>query len=100
MLVKEYYRISELKERFNVSVEDIKYLVENSKIELVFYVETHKYIFGGWLKDKGFVGFGTLNYRGLVKVTEQEQQELVLKDIKIIKSFKLISKDDIANVTH
>ena len=100
MLVKEYYRISELKDRFDVSVEDIKYLVENSKIELVFYIESHQYIYGGWLKDKGFVGYGSLNYCGLVKISEQEQHDLVLKDNIKLRCFRLIDRKNISNVNH
>jgi hypothetical protein len=100
VLVKEYYRITELKDRFNVSVEDIKYLVENSKIELVFYNEVNQYIFGGWLEGKGFVGYGSLNYSGLVKIAEQEQRKLLLNENISIKSFRLLNKKNISNVNH
>lgn len=98
MLIKEYYRISELKERFDISVEDIKYLVETSKVELVFNIENQQYIYGGWLKDKGFVGFGIFNYRGLVKLTGQEQFELLVKSHKKFKSFKIVNKQNISNI--
>lgn len=99
VLVKEYYRITELKDRFNVTVEDIKYLVENSKIELVFYNEVNQYIFGSWQKNKGFIGYGSLNYSGLVKIEEKDQRKLINEKLSV-KYFRLVNKKDITDVNH
>ena len=98
MIEKEYYRFDELEKRFNLTLSDLRYLVESSKIEPTFYLEQSKCIFGGWLKDNGFVGFGIANYRGLVKISKQEQHELLSQNKVTIKSIRILNKGGISNL--
>jgi hypothetical protein len=98
MIEKEYYRFDELEKRFNLTLSDLRYLVESSKIEPTFYLEQSKCIFGGWLKEKGFVGFGIANYRGLVKISKQEQHELLSKNKTTIKHIRVLDKASLSNL--
>ena len=100
MIEKEYYRIDDLEKRFDLTLSDLRYLVESSKIELTFYVDNSKLIFGGWLKDKGFVGFGVANYHGLVKVAKQTQLEVLSKDKSTVRYFSARNKGGFSNVIH
>jgi len=97
MIEKEYYRFDELEKRFDLSFSDLKYLVENSKIDLVLYIEQNKFVMGGWLKDKGFIGFATIFYKGLVKVNQSEQLSLLTKNKVDCKTFSLLNKENIIN---
>lgn len=99
MIEKEYYRFDELEKRFELSLSDLRYLVESSKIEPTFYLEQSKCIFGGWLKEKGFVGFGIANYRGLVKISKQEQHELLSTNKVTIKSIRILNRGGISNIS-
>ena len=97
MIQKEYYRFDELEKRFDLSFSDLLYLVENSKIDLAFHIEQNQFVIGGWLKDKGFVGYATIFYRGLVKVSHSEQLSLLSKNKVNCKTFSLINKENIIN---
>jgi len=97
MIEKEYYRFDELEKRFNLTFSDLQYLVENSKIDLVFHIEQNKFIIGGWIQDKGFVGYSSSSYRGLVKITHNEQLELIAKNKINSKYFSLLNKESINN---
>jgi hypothetical protein len=98
MIEKEYYRFDELEKRFELSLSDLRYLVESSQIEPVFYLDLSKCIFGGWLKEKSFVGFGIANYRGLVKISKQEQHELLSNDKTTIRYIRALDKDGFMNL--
>lgn len=97
MIEKEYYRFDELEKRFDLSFSDLQYFVENSKIDLVFHIKQNKFVIGGWLKDKGFVGYATIFYRGLVKISHSEQLSLLSKNKVNCKTFSLINKENIIN---
>jgi len=97
MIEKEYYRFDELEKRFDLSFSDLQYLVENSKIDLAFHIEQNQFVMGGWLKGKGFIGYATIFYRGLVKVSHSEQQSLLSKNKVNCKTFSLINKENIIN---
>lgn len=98
MIEKEYYRFDELEKRFDLSLSDLRYLVESSKIELTFYLDKNKLIFGGWLREKGFVGFGKANYRGLIKISTKEQHELLSKNKATIKHIRVLDKAGLSNL--
>lgn len=98
MIEKEYYRIDELEKRFDLTLSDLRYLVESSKIELSFYLGNTKLIFGGWLKEKGFVGFGAANYHGLVKATKQTQLEVLSKNKSTVRYIRALDKGGFSNV--
>lgn len=97
MIQKEYYRFDELDKRFDLSFSDLQYLVENKKIDLAFHVEQNQFVMGGWLKNKGFIGYATIYYRGLVKVSHLDQSKLLSKNKINCKIFSLINKENIIN---
>jgi hypothetical protein len=97
MIEKEYYRFDELEKRFDLSFSDLQYLVENSKIDLAFHIEQNQFVMGGWLKKKGFIGYSTIFYKGLVKVNHSEQLTLLAKNKVISKTFSLLNKKNIIN---
>ena len=80
MIEKEYYQVDELKKLFNVSVEEVRSLVANKKIELVFNLKTHYYIYGNLNENKEFTGHCSGNYSGLVKISFAEQIELLSQE--------------------
>ena len=92
MFKKEYYRLDDLENKFNVTASDIRYLVENSNISLAFHLTSQKFIYGGWLKGKGFVGHGVATYTGLVGISELAQQALVETGEAELKQFKLLNR--------
>ena len=96
MIEKEYYRFDELKHRFSMSTSDVRYIVESLKVELVFYLERNKFIIGGWIKDKGFSGFCSVSYRGLAKISQDEQLKIVADKKVIVKNFRLLNKEMIS----
>lgn len=67
MIVKEYYRLEDLKHRFNMTDADIKYLLEEQKIPLCFYVERQPFVLG-FFNNENFTGHCNIYYKGLVKV--------------------------------
>jgi len=95
MIEKEYYRFDELEKRFDLSFSDLQYLIENSKINLAFYLEKNKFVMGGWLKGKGFIGYASVSYKGLVRITLDEQLLLLSKKKINCKIFSLINKGNI-----
>lgn len=96
MIEKEYYRLDELEKRFDLTFSDIKYLIEKSKIDLVFQLNKTKFIIGGWLKDKGFVGYASVYYSGFARVT-QEKQRLLISEGKInCNYFLLLNKESMS----
>ena len=98
MIEKEYYRFDELEKRFELSLSDLRYLVESSQIELAFYLEQNSLLFGGWLKEKGFIGFGMASYRGLIKISKQEQHELLSTSKTTIKYIRILNRGGISNL--
>lgn len=97
MIEKEYYRFDELEKRFDLSFSDLQYLIENSKIDLAFHIEQNKFVMGGWLKEKGFIGYATIFYKGLVKVNHSDQLSLLSKNKVNCKTISLINKKNIIN---
>jgi len=95
MIKKEYYRIEELEKRFGMSFSDLQYLVENSQIDLVFLIERNKFIIGGWREGKGFVGYSSVLYQGLVTINQAEQLSVLSKKKVACKTFTLLTKDNI-----
>lgn len=67
MIEKEYYRLEDLKHRFNMTDADIKYLLEEQKIPLCFYVERQPFVLG-FFNHENFTGHCNIYYKGLVKV--------------------------------
>lgn len=95
MIEKEYYRLDELEKRLNLSFSDLRYLVENKKVELAFRLDKNKFIIGGWLEGKGFVGYGSIYYSGFVKVNKDKQLELLQQHKIKCKYFRLVNKTQI-----
>jgi len=97
MIEKEYYRFDELEKRFELSLSDLRYLVESSQIELTFYLEQTKLLIGGWLKEKGFVGFGSVYYRGLIRITKQKQNVLLSTNETSVEYIRILNREGISN---
>lgn len=104
MIIKEYYRLAELKTRFEILFEDIQYYVNEGKLNIHCYRDTDEYIVGGWQKGKGggFVGFARVTYRGLLKLNKKSQQNFVqsTRDNRVVcSSFLLLSKESVDKFT-
>jgi len=93
MIEKEYYRIDELERRFSLSFSDLRYLVESSKIDLVFYLEQSKFVTYGLSKARKDIGYSTVFYRGLVKVSKLKQHELISKGEINCTRFSLLNRE-------
>lgn len=98
MIVKDYYRLEELESKFGITVSDVHYLVEQNKISLAFYRKTEKYLVGGWLKN-GFVGYGAVNYEGMVTVDRDVGLKLFSKGKADTLNFHLCERDKINYLT-
>lgn len=70
MIEKEYYRLDDLQHRFNMTLSDIKYLLEERKIPLCFHVRRQSFVVGLFRKFD-FIGFCSVQYEGLVRVADQ-----------------------------
>ncbi len=66
MIKKDYYRIDELEPRFGILEADLQYWLDNEKIDFVIPQPLQNYVIGGRLKVGGFVGYGTVQYKGLM----------------------------------
>ena len=97
MIEKEYYRLDELEKRFNLSFSDVLYLVENSKLELIFRLDKKEYIIGGWQEEKGFVGFAKASYQGFVRISKNNQVALLSEKEVNCEQFWLTEKEKIQN---
>ena len=93
MIEKEYYRVDELQYRFGLSSSDFSYLVETSKIDLAFYIKQNKFVIGNWSKDNGFVGYGVVLYRGLIKIGQSEQLKIIAGENVRVKNVVLLNKE-------
>lgn len=80
IVVKEYYRLSELERYFGISEDDVKYLVENDKIRLSLFCSHAKFIVGEWIDNKDsktkFCGNSVVNYQGAIELSPTEYQKL------------------------
>lgn len=97
MIEKEYYRLDELEKRFNLSFSDVLYLVENSKLELIFRLDKKEYIIGGWRKEKGFIGFAKASYQGFVRISKNNQLALLSEKEVSCDHLWLTEKEKIQN---
>lgn len=96
---KEYYRLNEVKSRFGLSFEDIKYLVQESKITPVFYLQNQQYIVGSWFKSKGFVAHAKVFYKGLVYLNHDAQLTLLNKGRVRALEFGLVKPQNMQNIS-
>jgi hypothetical protein len=76
MIKKDYYRLDDLKHRFNMTEADILYLLEQRLVKACFYVDSTEFVIGGW-SNKGFIGYAHVRYRGLINLPEEELQKLL-----------------------
>ncbi|WP_158972632.1 hypothetical protein [Paraglaciecola sp. L3A3] len=91
MFHQEYYRLDEL----GLPLSKVRYLVEQSKLDLHVYVDNLKIVYGGYFKGKGFVGFGYGYYRGLIKLYRNDQLEVLKKSKISLIHFSIV---DAANI--
>ncbi len=97
MIEKEYYRLDELEKRFDLSFSDVLYLIENSKLELIFRLNKKNYIIGGWQKEKGFIGFAKASYQGFARISKNDQLALLSNKEVSCDHFWLTEKENISN---
>lgn len=76
MIEKEYYRLEDLKHRFNMTEADVLYLLEQRLAKACFYVDSTAFVIGGWNKER-FIGYAHVNYRGLISLPERELKDLL-----------------------
>jgi hypothetical protein len=98
MIFKDYYRFEELESKFDITVNDVLYLVEQNKIRLAFYRQAVNYLIGGWLND-GFIGYGVVNYEGMVTVQRDVGVKIFAKGKVDTMNFQLCERDNINYLT-
>jgi hypothetical protein len=98
MIFKDYYRLEELESKFSISKNDVLYLVEQNKIRLAFYRKAVNYLIGGWLND-GFIGYGAVNYEGMVTVQRDVGLKMFAKGKVDTINFQLCERDNINYLT-
>ena len=80
---KIYYRLSELKSDFGITVDHIRYAIEHHGLCLSFYLSSEKFLFAGH-GEKGFVLLGSGYIRGLLTLSSDRSLELLRgKTIKV-----------------
>lgn len=79
MLQQKYYRLAELERSFGLSLENLRYLVENDQLHLIFKKPSEKYLIGLLNKQQKFIGFGSANYSGYFSLSKIDQLELIKK---------------------
>jgi hypothetical protein len=78
VIKKDYYRIDELEPRFGILEADLQYWLDNEKIDFVIPQPLQNYVIGGRLKVGGFVGYGTVQYKGLIGIP-RDRAKLILE---------------------
>ena len=89
MLDKTYYKISELEKRFDLTLEDIQFLVENKKLKFCFFSTKDNYLIGNYV-DAGFIGIGTVTYEGLIGLNRSDALAILRNEEVKISTFALL----------
>lgn len=76
MLNREYYQLEDLKQCFNLTESDIRYLVSERNITPCFFMPNSTFIIGGWRKSE-FIGFANVEYEGLVALPQQYIRQFI-----------------------
>jgi hypothetical protein len=76
MIEKEYYRVEELQDRFNLTEDDVRYLVEKRLVKTCFSIRNTKFIVDGWDGDNS-IGYAHINYQGLIALPDEEVDSLI-----------------------
>jgi len=95
MIVKDYYRFDELNTRFNIQEADLDYWLEKEQISFVIPQPIQNYIIGGWMKGKEFCGYGVVQYKGLISVSNNEVKKILKKGKSHIESCWLFEREKI-----
>lgn len=76
---KTYYRLNELQHHYAITADEIRYFVEQQKLQLSFLLPGSELMFGNLAKF-GFRAFGFGYYKGLVSVNCEMSLRLFQKD--------------------
>lgn len=96
--VKEYYRLEELKD-IGIPEGEIRFLIEQSNLQPVFYLPLAKYVLGGFIQGK-FNGFAIANYKGLVSIPTAKLDELLkIGKVKTV-HVSLIQRENISVISY
>ncbi|MDP4530387.1 hypothetical protein Q3O59_15255 [Alkalimonas delamerensis] len=76
MINKEYYRLDDLKHRFDLTESDIRYLLEEGQIPLIFKVKPLLFIVG-YFRKWDFVGRCSVSYEGLTRIPDTHIQPIL-----------------------
>ncbi len=96
--VKEYYRLDELKD-IGIPEGEIRFLIEQSNLQPVFYLPLAKYVLGGFIQGK-FNGFAIANYKGLVSIPTAKLDELLkIGKVKTV-HVSLIQRENISVISY
>ena len=80
MIEQQYYRLGELNRTFGLSLEYLRYMVENDQIRLLFKTAHAKYLIGLISAQSQFSGFGSAYYSGFISITKADQLTLITKN--------------------
>jgi hypothetical protein len=92
--LKKYYRLSELKDAFGISYEDVNYLNSETDISFCLYCKTTKIVLGGYQEGK-FCAFGKANYSGLISMKRIQQTKVFETNKVSITQSTILQKDKV-----
>ena len=95
MIEQQYYRLSELNRTFGLSLENLRYMVENDQIRLLFKTARAKYLIGLLGAQNQFSGFGSAYYSGFISITKADQLTLITKNKVHCSKMWLLQESDI-----
>lgn len=97
MIEKEYYRLDDLKHRFDMTESDVHYLIAEKNVPPCFYMPKTTFIVGGWQKSD-FIGYANVNYEGLIAIPQPFVKELVNKRKVLPLHYSLLNKAKIQQI--
>ena len=95
MIEQQYYRLGELNRTFGLSLENLRYMVENDQIRLLFKTARAKYLIGLLGAQNQFSGFGSAYYSGFISITKADQLTLITKNKVHCSKMWLLQESDI-----
>lgn len=97
MIEKEYYRLDDLKHRFDLTESDVHYLIAEKNVPPCFYIPRALFIIGGW-QNSDFIGYAKVDYEGLVSIPQHYIKDLINRRKAIPNFFKLLNKAKIRQI--
>lgn len=96
MLKKSYYKLTEIEKKFDLTFEDIQFLVESNRLQLAVFVSNTSYLIGFYDNGK-YTGIGTVDYEGLIGLTREVSLKVLKGQTTKTSHFSLLEPDKCNN---